>query len=122
MPGAKIFEVEKNSFTASLISVLLVNAILGGCGPAPQGGGTPKMRLPLSIMTKTKSMDQVLGSELHDALSLIIWFSGASTVKCRSAIAPTRFFRGPLLLRFLLLSCKSGLQEVVPILGLFLFT
>ena len=61
MPGAKIFEVEKNSFTASLISVLLVNAILGGCGPAPQGGGTPKMRLPLSIMTKTKSMDQVWG-------------------------------------------------------------
>ena len=61
MPGAKIFEVEKNSFTTSLISVLLVNAILGGCGPAPQGGGTPKMRLPLSIMTKTKSMDQVWG-------------------------------------------------------------
>ena len=61
MPGAKISEVEKNSFTASLISVLLVNAILGGCGAAPQGGGTPKMRLPLSIMTKTKSIDQVWG-------------------------------------------------------------
>jgi hypothetical protein len=42
MPGAKIFEVEKNSFTASLISILLVNVILGGVAQPLRRVGPPK--------------------------------------------------------------------------------
>ena len=44
MPEAKIFEVEKNSFTTSLISVLVVNGISGG-GAEPPGGRDPQTEI-----------------------------------------------------------------------------